>query len=314
MVRKKNQKMILKKIIFIILLGISCLNFFAQADVIDTTKIVADTNKLKINLLNHNQVMTDIFGEPRMDIKTIGILVYDGFYTLDAIGPMAVFSELMGTKVFYIGLKKGLVKTGRTEINVTTVIDEVTSLDILVIPGGAASTWQLTQDTSVLRWIQKIDQTTQITASVCTGAWVLGAAGLLEGKKATTHWYRAEEMLKRYGAIYEQKRYTNDGKYWTSAGVTAGMDMSLALIQLIRGDKYVQGAMLDLEYDPQPPIQGGTPEKSDPRVLEMMQVMYDYGMLPLLQKEDKRISKMKSSYNTGKMNKRNKNNCCRSNK
>jgi transcriptional regulator GlxA family with amidase domain len=236
--------------------------------------------------------MTELFGEPRMEIKTIGILVYDGFFTLDAIGPMAVFSELMGTKVFYIGLKKGLVKTGRTEINVTKTISEIDELDILVIPGGSTATFELTQDTTVLRWIQRMDQKTQITASVCTGAWILGAAGLLEGKKATTHWYRAEEMMKRYGAVYEKKRYTNDGKYWTSAGVTAGMDMSLALVQLIRGDKYVQGAMLDLEYDPQPPIEGGVPEKSDPRVLEMMQVMYDYGMEPLLNKENKKLEKL----------------------
>jgi transcriptional regulator GlxA family with amidase domain len=158
-----------------------------------------------------------------------------------------------------------------------------------------------------------MDEKTQITASVCTGAWILGAAGLLEGKHATTHWYRAEEMLKRYGAIYEQKRYTHDGKYWSSAGVTAGMDMSLALVQAIRGDKYVQGAMLDLEYDPQPPIQGGTPAKSDPRVLEMMQVMYDYGMVPLIKKEDKKLSKNKStSEQSSKKKKKSKkkDNCC----
>ena len=245
----------------------------------------------KLTLLNHQKYMDDLFGPPKMDVKRIGILVYDGMFTLDAVGPMAVLSELMETDVFYIGLKKGLVKSGRTVIQVDKTIAEVKDLDILVIPGGSSATWQAGQDSVILNWIKKIDKTTQITASVCSGAWILGETGLLQGRKATTHWYRAQEMLARYGATYVEARYVHDGKYWTSAGVTAGMDMCLALIMEIRGETYVQGSMLDLEYAPQPPIDAGTPAKSDPAVVDMMVQMYDYGMQPLIEKADKKHKK-----------------------
>ena len=247
----------------------------------DSTTV--DTSKL--TLLNHTKKMEELFGKPKMEIKKIGILVYDGMFLMDAIGPMTVLSELMGTEVFYIGVKKGNVKAGRTEIVIKKTIKDVKSLDILIVPGGSDKTWAIAQDTNITNWIKAIDATTQITASVCSGAWILGEAGLLKGRNASTHWYRADEMMKCYGATYTAARYTVDGKYWTSAGVTAGMDMSLAIILAIRGENYTQGAMLDLEYDPQPPISGGTPAKSNQAVVHMMQSMYDYVMRPLINKK-----------------------------
>ena len=164
-------------------------------------------------------------------------------------------------------------------IAVNKSIDEVNQLDVLLIPGGADGTARQTIDPEVINWIKKIDQTSIYTTSVCTGAWILGAAGLLEGKEATTHWYRAEEMLTKYGADFEQKRWVRDGKYWTSAGVTAGLDMSLALVNHLFGKEYTQAVMLDLEYDPKPPIQGGTPEKSRPIIAQLMKDMYDFFLL-----------------------------------
>lgn len=245
----------------------------------------------KITEENHDQAMEQMFPEAAMDIKTIGILVYDGFFSLDAIGPMAVLSELMGTQVFFIGLEKGLVSNSQMKIQVDKSIDEVEALDMLLVPGGAQETFKMTQNEEVLEWIRKIDKTTTITASVCTGAWILGEAGLLEGRKASTHWYRAEEMLKRYGAEHQNQRYTIDGKYWTSAGVTAGMDMSLALIQKIRGNTYLEAAMLDLEYAPQPPINAGIPEKSSKEAVDMMLAMYDMGLQPLIKEADAKKKK-----------------------
>ena len=253
----------------------------------DQATAPADTHQ-RITLLNHQRVMRELFGEPRMAIKTVGILLYEGCFTLDAVGPMSVMSELMGTDVFYIGLKKGHVQCGRTKIWVDKTLADVKKLDVLIIPGGSVATFELSQDTAVLNWIRQIDRTTQITASVCSGAWILGATGLLEGRQVSTHWYRAQEVMSRFGATYTNQRYTVDGKYWTSAGVTAGMDMCLAMIIAIRGEKYVQAAMLDLEYAPQPPVQAGTPETSDPAVVHMMMSMYDYGMLPLLNKKSKK--------------------------
>jgi transcriptional regulator GlxA family with amidase domain len=159
---------------------------------------------------------------------------------------------------------------------------DITSLDILVIPGGAIETLMLTQDTVTLNWIKEIDKTTKYTTSVCTGSWILGATGLLEGKNATSNWYRGEEMMKMYGAKFKEERYVQDGKYWTSAGVSAGIDMSLAIIDDLLGRKYTQAVMLDLEYDPKPPYDAGTPKKTDPLVALMMKEMYDMMMLPYI--------------------------------
>ncbi len=122
----------------------------------------------------------------------------------------------------------------------------------------------------------------------CTGAWILGATGLLNGKNATTNWYRADEMMTRYGAHFKQERWVRDGKYWTSAGVTAGLDMSLAIIHELMGEKYTQGVMLNLEYDPAPPITGGSVAKSPPIVIDLMREMYDIGLKPLITKYGKK--------------------------
>jgi transcriptional regulator GlxA family with amidase domain len=142
----------------------------------------------------------------------------------------------------------------------------------------------MTRDTLVLNWIKHIDINSKYTASVCTGAWILGATGILKDKNATTNWYRAEEMLNNYGAHFQKKRYVNDGKYWTSAGVSAGIDMSLAIVNDLFGEKYTQGIMLDLEYDPQPPYNAGSIEKTSPIVFEMMKTMYDMLMLSTINK------------------------------
>ncbi len=233
----------------------------------------------------HQEMMEIITQKPKVDIKTIGVFVYDGFNNLDAMGPYQVLSEVSGAKVFLIAKNKGIIKNqSKVKIQVDTSISEVNNLDILVIPGGALETLLMTQDTSVLNWIKAIDQNTKYTTSVCTGAWILGATGLLKDKHATTNWYRAEEMLKNYGAHFENKRWVQDGKYWTSAGVTAGLDMSLAIVNDLLGEKYTQGVMLDLEYDPNPPIKGGSVMKTQPIVRDMIKTMYDMLMLNTINK------------------------------
>jgi transcriptional regulator GlxA family with amidase domain len=205
------------------------------------------------------------------------------YNTLDAMCPYHILSQIAGATVFFVAPKKGLIsnQTG-LKIQVDTSISEVKQLDILLIPGGAAETFLLSQDNEILNWIREIDKKSTYTTSVCTGAWVLGATGLLNGKNATTNWYRAEEMLKKYGANFKQERYVRDGKYWTSAGVTASMDMSLAIIDELFGKQYTQGVMLDLEYDPKPPYNAGTPKKTEPIVTDMMKEMYDMLLLPLM--------------------------------
>lgn len=247
----------------------------------DSLKIAKDIENFKPE--NHSSSMELIFGKPKFDIQTIGILVYDGVNDLDVMGPRYVLGQAMGVKTQLIAIKEGNIKTVMgVEIVPNTVIDSVDQLDILIVPGGFKGTIEAVYDTKLHDWIRKIDKTTQYTGAVCTGVWVLGATGLLENKKASTNWYREEEFLKKYKAIPANQRYTQDGKYWTSAGVTAGMDMSLAIMKDIFGDKYAQAIMLDMEYDPHPPIEGGTPDKTNWAVNWMMKAMYDGGVNPLI--------------------------------
>ena len=236
---------------------------------------------------NHSWIMDAILGKPKREIKSIGILVYDGVNDLDFTGPRYVLGQ-SGAKTRLIGVKPGPIKTVMgVQVIPDTTIDEVKQLDILVVPGGFTGTIEAAYDPKVLDWIRAIDKTTTYTASVCTGGWILGATGLLEGKRATTNWYRREEFLKKYKAIPTNERYVHDGKYWTAAGVTAGIDMSLAILNDNWGEKYTQGVMLDLEYDPAPPISGGTPEKTGYLVRWMMKAMYDAGVDPLVEKLEK---------------------------
>jgi putative intracellular protease/amidase len=236
----------------------------------------------------HSVMMGQVLEKPKYPIKKIGILVYDGVNDLDLIGPRYVLGEMMGAKTQLIALKPGNIKTvNGIEIVPNTIIDSVKQLDILVIPGGVKGTILAAYDAKVQNWIRMIDEHSVYTTSVCTGGWILASTGLLKSKNATTNWYRPETFFSKNGVIFQNKRYVKDGKYWTSAGVTAGMDMSLAIINDIYGDNYTQGVMLDMEYDPQPPIAGGSPNKTKPEVFNMMQTMYDMGIKPLVDSLEK---------------------------
>jgi transcriptional regulator GlxA family with amidase domain len=238
---------------------------------------------------HHVNSMELFFGKPKHDIRSIGILVYDGVNDLDLMGPRYVLGQAMGVKTQLIALKPGSIKTVMgVEIIPNTTIDSVSQLDILIIPGGFTGTIEAAYNPTLHDWIRKIDKTTKYTGAVCTGVWVLGATGLLENKRASTNWYREEEFLTKYKAIPANERFTQDGKYWTSAGVTAGMDMSLGIMKDIYGDRYAQAIMLDMEYDPHPPIEGGTPEKTNWAVNWMMKTMYDGGVNPLIDSLEKK--------------------------
>jgi transcriptional regulator GlxA family with amidase domain len=216
---------------------------------------------------------------PNVNVNGIGIYVYDGMFSLDALGPYQVFKSA-GLKTILIAKHKGnITMSNGLKIVVDKSIDEVSKLDVLLIPGGAGATALQTIDPEVISWIQAIDHTSIYTTSVCTGAWILGATGILQGKNVSTHWYRANEMFTKYGADYTGKRWTRDGKYWTSADVTGGIDLALALVNHLFGKQYTQAVMLDMEYDPKPPVEGGTPKKSDPIIAQLMKDMYDFFLI-----------------------------------
>jgi putative intracellular protease/amidase len=198
----------------------------------------------------------------------IAALLFDKITVLDVIGPLEALSWLPGAEVVWVGPRKGPIRAAPTgvSLNVEHSFDEVPSADVLVVPGGPGVR-PLLKDEAALAWIRRIHATTQWTTSVCTGSLLLGAAGLLEGLEATTHW-NASAALAGFGARYVEKRVVPQGKIVTSAGVSSGIDMALWLIGRIAGDEQAKMVQLAIEYDPQPPYDSGAPSKASASVLE----------------------------------------------
>jgi transcriptional regulator GlxA family with amidase domain len=196
-----------------------------------------------------------------MDMKT-SILLFDGFTALDAIGPYEVLRSVPGWEVEFVASERGEVRadSGAVGLSADRSLAEVTGAEILLVPGGQGNR-ALLEDEATLSWLREIDRTTTWTTSVCTGSLLLGAAGLLEGKRATGHWLFLEP-LREYGAEPVGGRYVEDGKTITAAGVSAGIDMALHLVGRERGAKTAQSVQLGIEYDPAPPFDAGSPDKA----------------------------------------------------
>ena len=203
----------------------------------------------------------------------IAILIFEKFTALDAVGPYEVLRNLPGAKVTFVAKEVGPVRTdsGALAITADAAIRDVTSADVVVIPGGPGQA-DFMQDEEILGWLRAIDQTTTWTTSVCTGSLLLAAAGLLEGKKATSHW-TALEHLPRYGAEPTLMRVVEQGKVITAAGVSAGIDMGLRLAAKIAGDDVAMAIQLGIEYDPQPPFDAGSPEKAPAHIVDLLKDM-----------------------------------------
>jgi len=200
----------------------------------------------------------------------IAIYIFEKLTALDAIGPYEVLQRLPGAKVKFVGAERGPIRTEQGMLGVMRDYsrDEVTSADILVVPGGIG-TRPLIEDEPTLEWIRAIDAGSTWTTSVCTGSLLLGAAGLLKGKAATTHW-AALDMLAQFGATPTSERVVEQGKIITAAGVSSGIDMALRLAAHIAGDEASQAIQLGIEYDPQPPFDAGSPASAPPEVYEVL--------------------------------------------
>lgn len=197
---------------------------------------------------------------------TIAILLFDNFAALDVVGPYEVLSKIPQSKIYMTAVKKGLYKDVKgMQIMADYSLEDIQNPDILLIPGGFGID-ALLQNSEIIRWIQNGHATSQWTVSVCSGALLLAAAGILKGVRATTHWNR-KEQLKKYGVIIENKRYVQDKKIITAAGVSAGIDMSLYLLSLIVNENYAKTIQLAMEYDPQPPFDCGSPEKAPQEIV-----------------------------------------------
>ena len=201
----------------------------------------------------------------------IAIPVYDRFTALDAIGPYEVLSRLPGAEVTFVGERTGPVRTDTAMLAVTVDarLDEVDAPDVVVVPGGPGSRDKL-EPGPLHAWLSRVHETTDWTTSVCTGSLILGAAGVLAGLEATTHWAAMSQLAPLCGRAVSDRRIVPQGKVVTAAGVSAGIDMALWLAAQIAGDDVAKAIQLGIEYDPQPPFDSGSVSKADPATVSLL--------------------------------------------
>ncbi|MFF5970877.1 DJ-1/PfpI family protein [Streptomyces sp. NPDC012769] len=192
----------------------------------------------------------------------IAVLLYDRLTTLDAIGPYELLGRLPGAEVVFVAKEPGPVMgdQGNLALVAEKALGDVPRPDIVLVPGGPGSRDAM-HDPEILAWLRAADAASTWTTSVCTGSLVLGGAGLLKGRRATSHWLALDDLVP-LGAEPTGERVVLDGKYVTAAGVSSGIDMALHLIGRIAGDETAQTIQLLTEYDPQPPYDAGSPEKA----------------------------------------------------
>ncbi len=199
----------------------------------------------------------------------IGIVIFERFTQLDALGPFEVFARIPNATVHLVARSTAPV-TSDTGLKVlpSTTFDDCPQLNVLCVPGGPGQAESM-DDQTLLNCLAAQGQNADHITAVCTGSLLLGAAGLLQGKKATTHW-AAHDLLALFGAIPTQGRVVNDGNITTGGGVTAGIDFALTLTAKLCGDMVAQAIQLGIEYDPAPPFNAGSPQSAPPDVLNFV--------------------------------------------
>jgi putative intracellular protease/amidase len=194
----------------------------------------------------------------------IAIPLYDRFTALDAVGPYEVLQRIPGAEITWLAAEPGPVGTdhGQLRLYADAAFEDLPDPDILIVPGGTGTN-DVLDDERLVGWIRRAHETSQWTTSVCTGSLLLGAAGVLEGLDATSHWLDLEQ-LERFGARPTSRRVVEQGKVITAAGVSSGIDMGLVLAANIGGPELAQAIQLGIEYDPQPPFDAGSTRKAPP--------------------------------------------------
>ncbi len=201
----------------------------------------------------------------------IAIGLYPEFTALDAIGPYQVFTAVPDTEVVLCAAKTGNLADdhGLLHFDIAHTFDDVATPDVLLVPGGLVTRRLVRDGHPIVDWIRAAHPHTTYTTSVCTGSLLLGAAGVLDGLRATTHWL-AYDALRAYGAKPTGTRVVVEGKVVTAAGVSAGIDMALTLVAAMHGDTVAQAVQLGIEYDPQPPFDAGSPSKACAEIRELV--------------------------------------------
>jgi transcriptional regulator GlxA family with amidase domain len=200
----------------------------------------------------------------------IAIVLFERFTALDAVGPYEMLCRIPGADTVFVAQQPGAVRNDRGDLVLVAEkrLEEVAAPEIVVVPGGPGQSAQM-ENEALLDWLRTADRTSTWTTSVCTGSLLLAAAGLLRGRRATSHWL-ALDTLAAFGVEPTGQRVVTDGKFITAAGVSAGIDMGLTLVGKVAGDDHAQTVQLATEYDPQPPYDAGSPEKAPAGLVEKL--------------------------------------------
>lgn len=208
---------------------------------------------------------------------SIAIALFHQVTMLDAIGPYAVLAGLPDSEVTFVAEEPGPVidSAGRMSVVAHAAYGDIDAPDVIIIPGGLATITMSEGGTHpILDWIRSVHPGTTFTTSVCTGSQLLGAAGVLDGLEATSHWYVRDDLAK-FGAKPVDQRVVRQGKVFTAAGVSAGIDLGLTLAAELRSVETAQAIQLSIEYDPDPPFNAGHPSSAPAEVFEFVTSTYD---------------------------------------
>ncbi len=230
----------------------------------------------------------------------IVIYIYNGMTMLDAIGPYEILRNVKGANIKFVSKEKGEITADSHFIHINSKygIHEIQKADILLIPGSTIAFVREMRDKAVLNWIKKIDTQTQRTVTVCTGSIILAATGLLQDKKATSHW-KPIHLLSEFGAQPTRERIVDEGKYITAAGVSAGIDMAIYLVNQLKGEKAAKAAQLSIEYDPMPMYNSGNYLTAEKDIIELSEqimkgdAMKDFSLWEIL-KNARTLLKLKN--------------------
>ena len=203
----------------------------------------------------------------------LGFILYPQVTQLDFTGPLQFLGRLPGAECYIIAKDTAPLKTdGALSVVPTHSFADAPQMDLICVPGGFGVKAAI-EDADTVNFVKQQGAGARYITSVCTGALLLGAAGLLTGRRATTHWAYTD-LLKLFGAEYEAARVVQDGSVFTSGGVTAGIDFALTVVAALKGEGFAKGLQLALEYDPQPPFADGQPSRADAQILERVQPLY----------------------------------------
>ena len=201
---------------------------------------------------------------------SVAFLLFPNVTQLDLTGPAQVLSRLGNVQLDLVWKDRDPVATDAGfAIQPTATFADLSRADILCVPGGMGVT-HVIEDDAAMAWIRAIGSDARWVTSVCTGSLILGAAGLLKGYRAATHW-SWRDYLALFGAEMVPDRVVVDRNRVTGGGVTAGIDFALTLMAEVRGDRFAKAVQLSLEYDPAPPFDAGSPEKAGPELVATYQ-------------------------------------------